>query len=165
MAQSKTYKIFPFYSRLFDSCMDLFGRDEFTEPLIKSFFDFRNIETYPRYTRTSLFEEMIKNLKDKLSEGERVESKRVDELTEIYVANNNNEFEIIRDIFNVRIHDNLKNMVYNLSQDKETIGFVVETAIALFVKECDDKAYQVIKFSFEQHLINPSNFPKKQEIK
>lgn len=147
----KTYKIYPFFSKIFDACLDLYARDHFTEPLIKKFFDFKGIEILPVYTRSELFQLMINDYSKKKDLMLDRESIRINELMKAYLEVNE-KFDLKREYFNVRIPNKIKEFVNKLSLDTETIGDVIESAIILFINSCDEKTYEVIRFSFISHL-------------
>lgn len=152
---NKSYKIDPFFNMVFFSCLSLYQRDKLTEFLIKAYFNFEGIEEMPRYKKGELLAMMIEDIK---KSGKSIHSflhylnnERVVELRKISI-DKGVKWSDNRIVVNARISEETQNMITELGKGLDTIGEVIEIAIAYFISTCKDTYYQMIKFAFKNHI-------------
>lgn len=151
--KNKSYKIHRFYNELFASIWPLYKQNNLTEALIRDLFQF-DISKIPRYKqKTKLLEMMLENiLKTRKPIKDYVKylnHTRVTELEEIFNNKNRNER---RTVLNVRIPTEKQKIIAELASNLNTVGDVIEIAIAYFIATCNDPIYQLIKYSFTTHI-------------
>ncbi|HZH60500.1 MAG TPA: hypothetical protein VEY70_13180 [Metabacillus sp.] len=151
---NKTYKIHPFFITVFNHILSIYERDKLTETLIKAHFNYE-IKQLPKCNKFQLLELMIKELNDNMNK-ENVsglfvyDNRRIRELKKIYLRQH--QWDNKRDVFNVRISSNTRNIIIQLSKEAETIGEVIELAISNFIANCETKKYEIIKFVMENNI-------------
>lgn len=152
---NKSYKIDPFYNMLFHSILSIYQRDKLTEFFIKTYFNFEEIRDLPRYKKGELLKEMLdsiqKNDKSIRSFSKYLSHERIAELRKLSLEKGAN-WSSNRVVLNVRIPKDLQDTISDLAKGLDTVGEVIEIAIAYFVSNCSEAYYKLIKFSFLNHV-------------
>lgn len=149
----KTYKIYPFYDKLLYSFLSIYERDSLTEELIKRYFHFDDISKAGKYNLNQFIEHILNdifNYKEPINElSFYLSDPRVKHIKELF---NNNHHDKQRVELSVRISETTIQKVSSFSEHTETIGEVIELALAYHLSICDKRIYSIIEFYFKQNL-------------
>ena len=150
----KSYRIYQSYKVLFESCIDVFGkRTALADALINRLFSSNQIEDVPTYTKAILVEKMIDDIRtkeipyDELKK--EVNSERM-QLIKDRIRENNMDPGGVREYIHFRILPGYRDFIQDYSVD--TLGEVIELAIANFVNGCTEFEFELIEISFSYNL-------------
>lgn len=149
--QNKTYKIYPLFSHSFSSCLSILQRDRFTDILIKKVFNYEQIPPLSTISKSEFLEDIINDIKSVPSIMDLhflYDHPRMNVLKKLLA-----EQEIVwnssRIPFNARIHPDTIQTITELAVGTETIGEVIELAIANYIRKMDEAHFELIRFIFE----------------
>ncbi|WP_430510675.1 hypothetical protein [Gottfriedia solisilvae] len=149
---SKTYRISPFYYKLFYSILSIHKRDKLLNYFFKDHVEFKDGLDLPIYDKNELITMFIEQIypfyNSKKLPTHLFFDNRLKDIIKIY---NKLDDENIRVPFNVRISPSTINQISNLSKinSMSTIGEVIEMAITNYICNCPDSYYKLVKKVFE----------------
>lgn len=146
---NKSYKIDPVMNYVFLATYMIYKRSKFTEFLIIKHFNYPTITELSTPNKPEFLKMMIddvfKQTNNVASLKPFLQSKRMKELKEII----HQEVSVShkRVVLNVRIDETERQRIKMLAKDVETVGEVIEIAIAHFISNCPEKLFDVITFA------------------
>ncbi|MCM3032951.1 hypothetical protein ACWCQ1_51560 [Streptomyces sp. NPDC002144] len=155
----KSYRIYRLYKILFESCVDVFGkRTGLSDALINRLFESNEIEELPTYTKAILVEKMLDELqninKPKSELIESLSSPRM-KLVKQTMIDNGLEWDGVREYIHFRILPNYRDFIQTYADD--TLGEVIELAIANFINNRTDFEFNLIEISFSYNVLSVKN--------
>ncbi|TMN22723.1 hypothetical protein [Lentibacillus cibarius] len=153
-----SYKIYPLFKYIFDSCTDVFSTQSFlANALIREsdLFIADEVEEIPAFHKSHLFEKMCDDIKtldnpihfeqttDVYSTERIIELKKV--MTEHNLKWNDDKISLM-----LRVLPNYTNFLSGFTN--ATIGQVVELAIANFINNCSEFQFKLIKMTFKNRI-------------
>ena len=149
--QNKTYKIFPLFSYAFSASLSILQRDRFTDILIKKVFNYEEIPPITDISKGAFLESLINEIKE------------IPSIMDLHYLYDHRRMNILKNLlnqqgiawnggripFNARISPETINDITELALGTETIGEVVELAMANYIRNMDDSHFELIRFIFE----------------
>lgn len=144
----KAFRIYPFYYHLFEACQLIVGRDVLSDYLIKKHYNFKELPTID--SKSHLLEKMILDVRaitDNINTIRGVlNSPRMVQLREFYRYKGFKSDSPKKRLLAVRISDEVYEIIKHFSKDVDTIGEVIEIAIAFHISNAPSPYVDLITF-------------------
>lgn len=150
---NRTYRIYPLYEHMYNSCISITKRDNVTDYLLKKHFDIEEITFFPRKNRGKFLDYLIEEvyLNHRNINKVYVDHERITELREI-MKNHDVEWNRNRVTTNYRVTDETITRITKMSEMTSKTGEVIELSVSYFVSLLNQKEYEMLRLYFDLQL-------------